>query len=280
MTKELKVLLLEDEPADCQAFQTYIDRLDHVVLTRYTNSVNEALHLLETTCPDAVIVDLELHKGGGNGIQFLSGVQKLNPDKYPYLLVTTNNSSQTTHEAARAMGADFIMTKYEESYSVSYVIDFLLMIHGIVEKTAPTPPTSHSASNLPNCSATKQPMPSLPLPANVSERDLREVVQNHLNTIGVSPKSIGYHYLTDAIILKSFTPDINIYNELGPKYKKSDASIERSMQYAINRAWRISDPDDLYQNYTARIPSERGVPTIMEFIYFYSTKLRTQYGIK
>ena len=63
------------------------------------------------------------------------------------------------------------------------------------------------------------------------------------------------------------------------EYKKNDTTIERAMEYAINSAWRTGDPDDLLQYYTARINSERGVPTIMEFIYYYATKLRNKFKL-
>ena len=99
-------------------------------------------------------------------------------------------------------------------------------------------------------------------------------VQHELNLIGISPKVVGYKYLTDAIVLTIQQTDANLYRALGEKYKKSDASIQRAMQNAINRTWRISDPDDLLTYYTARISSEKGCPTIMEFIFYYATKLR------
>ncbi len=270
MTKEISILLLEDEPEECLAIENCISTQEQVTLIGCTSNVSEALELLKSNCPDAVIIDLELHKGGGNGLQFLSAVKQLNMPTRPYLLVTTNNSSQTTHEAARNMGADFIMTKYESDYSAEYVIDFLLMMNGINGKLATT--NSPAASNIIPISAGKS--KTSPTTDNI---DLRIIVQEALNLVGISPKSVGYLYLTDAILIKIYNHDANIYNELGPKYKKSDASIERSMQYAINRAWRVNDPEDLLKYYTARIHSERGVPTIMEFVYFYATNLRTKH---
>nr|MBQ8253680.1 response regulator [Lachnospiraceae bacterium] len=268
--EELKIMLLEDEPEECNAVQDYVDTLENVTLTGCTANVSEALKLAETTCPDAIIVDLELHKGGGNGIQFLAEIKKLSFDNPPYLLVTTNNSSQTTHEAARNMGADFIMAKYEDDYSAKYVVDFLLMMNGIVTKTP-------AASNIIPISKAKT---ARSHESELNNFDMRSVIQEELNAVGISPKSVGYLYLTDAILLKTYDHEINIYSELGPKYRKNDSSIERSMQYAINRAWRVNDPEDLLKYYTARVHSERGVPTIMEFIYFYSTKLQTKYKIK
>ena len=47
------------------------------------------------------------------------------------------------------------------------------------------------------------------------------------------------------------------------------------MQNAIARAWRTTPIEDLLRYYTARISSEKGVPTITEFIYYYAAKLKS-----
>ena len=48
------------------------------------------------------------------------------------------------------------------------------------------------------------------------------------------------------------------------------------MQNAINRTWYTSDTEDLLKYYTARIRSDKGVPTLMEFISYYANKIRTE----
>ena len=105
---------------------------------------------------------------------------------------------------------------------------------------------------------------------------LIQKIQHELNLIGISPKVVGYRYLTDAILATINEPNTHIFKMLGEKYKKTDASIERAMQNAINRAWRTSDIDDLLTYYTARIHSQKGVPTIMEFIFYYANKIQNQ----
>lgn len=273
MSKVLKILLLEDEPQEIDALQNCMNNLEHFDLSGITADAAEALELIVSDCPDAVIVDLELHKGNGNGLEFLSSLQQMHLENPPFTLVTTNNSSHTIHEAARSFGADFIMLKYEPDYCAEYVANFLSMMHGINEK-APIPGTKRVSNIIP------LPLRKASPNTTDSSADLRQVIQEELNLIGISPKSVGYIYLTDAILLKIQDHDANIYKELGPKYKKNDTAIERSMQYAINRAWRVSDPLDLLEHYTARIHSERGVPTIMEFIYYYATKIRNKYDLK
>ena len=61
---------------------------------------------------------------------------------------------------------------------------------------------------------------------------------------------------------------------MAKNYKKSDASVERAMQNAINRAWRVSDIEELLTHYTAKIHSEKGVPTTLEFVYYYANKVK------
>jgi flavin-binding protein dodecin len=51
----------------------------------------------------------------------------------------------------------------------------------------------------------------------------------------------------------------NLCNVIGQKYGKTESSVERAMQNAINKAWRTCDIDDLLHYYTARISSDKGV---------------------
>ena len=46
------------------------------------------------------------------------------------------------------------------------------------------------------------------------------------------------------------------------------------MQNAILHAWRISSIEDLEENYKAKINYETGVPTPVEFIYYYVDKIK------
>ena len=49
------------------------------------------------------------------------------------------------------------------------------------------------------------------------------------------------------------------------------------MQNAIAKAWRTTPIDDLLKYYTAKISSDKGIPTITEFIYHYANKLKIEY---
>lgn len=116
MERELNILLIEDDPDTCKKFAEYIDIKNEVALTGVTNNSYRAIELVKEGAPDAVILDLELNEGQGNGLMFLQELEALSLPFKPYILVTTNNSSSTTYHFARKTGADFIMSKYQHSY--------------------------------------------------------------------------------------------------------------------------------------------------------------------
>ncbi len=259
MNNDFSILLVEDDARECEDMKNYINTLDHIRLTGITNSSDDAIASVKKDLPDAVILDLELHRGGGDGLLFLANLKLLRLKRTPYILITTNNPSKIVHKAAREAGADFIFTKFQNDYSAQRVIEHLLQIREL---------TSHhifSAHPVSSESSIQR------------EKRMLERIQHELNLVGISPKVVGYKYLTDAILLTIQQTDTNLYRILGEKYKKSDASIQRAMQNAINRTWRMSDPDDLLMYYTARISSEKGCPTIMEFIFYYANKLRNEF---
>ncbi len=259
MERELTILLIEDDQKACDEIQAYSDATDGTRIINTTNSAFEAIEMVKASLPDAVILDLELHLGGGNGLLFLNELENLDLPRRPYILVTTNNSSNITLEQCRKLGADFIIAKYETQYCAQYVIEFLRMMSSAIFKAA---------------------TPSAGSPEIVSEeqhkRRFTKRIQRELDLIGISPKAIGYQYLTDAIMLTYEDPAPNLCRRLSEKYHKTDVSIERAMQNAINRAWRISDPDDLLEHYTGRVRSDKGVPTLMEFVYYYVNMLKLE----
>ena len=118
------ILLVEDDQAACRDFIDYIEELEDISLIGVTNNSSKAIEYIKDCLPDAVILDLELHHGTGNGLLILKELKQLLPAKYPYVLVTTNNTSYLTFETARQLGADFIMSKHQVDYSIKMSLIF------------------------------------------------------------------------------------------------------------------------------------------------------------
>jgi hypothetical protein len=204
---------------------------------------------------------LELHKGKGNGIAFLEALKVMHMKLPPYILVTTHNISRMTHDRVRQEGADFIMVKSQDDYSTSGVIEFLRSlkktIHDFRKKLRQRNDFDEES------------------PHDINKR-LEMRVTAEIDQIGISPKAMGRSYLIDAITHRAQGHHGQVA-AIAKKYSKTEASVERAMQNAINRAWSTMQPDDLLLHYTARIHSDKGVPTVTEFVCFYANKLKIEY---
>lgn len=261
MNKKLSILLVEDDQNACKDIIEYAEELDDISLIGVTNNSNKALEYVTDYLPNAVILDLELHEGCGNGLTFLGELKNMNLKVVPYILVTTNNSSAVTYEYARKLGADFIMAKHQSDYSARGVVEFLRMMKDILISKANSADLNHTTTESPE----------------QKEKRITRRICAELDLIGISPKAVGYQYLIDAIQIVLKEPTNNICSVIGAMHNKSDSSVERAIQNALNRAWRTSNIEDLLKHYTAKINSEKGVPTMTEFIFYYANKIKNEY---
>lgn len=259
MDRKLLILIVEDDENACAELKNALEEYDDMQLAAATNNSADALELTKYHLPDIVILDLELHEGGGNGFMYLQGLGKLSLSPMPYILITTNNPSPVTHQIARDLGADFTLTKTEEGYSPQYVADMIhLMKDSIIR--------AKKGSNGPNEAESPE----------SRDRKLRKRILRELDLIGINPKHSGYKYLVDAITLVYDKPERNLCATLGKQYQKTPFSVERAMQNAINYAWNHTDIEELTAHFTARISSEKAVPTVTEFVYYYASKLQNE----
>lgn len=255
MNHTMTVLIVEDDPQACDKFLCYVKDYADITIVDICDNSDAAIAGIVRYSPDAVILDLELNQGGGTGIDVLCGLKQLHHTRKPYILVTTQNTSEVTHHIARQKGADFIITKYQTGYSEKSALTFLQNIASIIcnRHTAPASAiTKHTSHN------------------NIR---IKQCVNLELNLVGISPKVLGFTYLTDAIVTLINSPDADVYKIISSRYNKSESSVIRAMQNAIDKAWRTSSVEDLYRYYTARISPEKGNPTVTEFIHYYYNKL-------
>lgn len=77
MNNELTILLVEDNPFECQSLIDYINNSEKLVLAASTNSAYQALDYIQEYYPDIIILDLELHMGSGTGLDVLNNLKNL-----------------------------------------------------------------------------------------------------------------------------------------------------------------------------------------------------------
>ena len=253
----INILLVEDDIQDCKIIKDYVDARDDVKLVKIANSSKEAIKDIKVYVPDAIILDIELNNGEGSGLQVLEQIKELNLDLKPVIVITTNISSKTVYTYAHNNGADLVFHKLKDDYSPELIIENILLLCKI-----------NKTENRNRTTSTET--------VNDVRNKLSDRINRELNLIGISSHLIGRKYIHDAIIyiIENDKDKENVFLHLAKKYKKGNSTIGRSIQTAIEHAWRKSPIEDLQKYYTAAVNYNTGVPTPTELIYYYVEKIK------
>lgn len=255
--KIVTILLVEDDKTECINMKNYMNSREDVKLVDIVDSLEDAIKSIKVYLPDAIILDIELNKGGGSGLEILNSIKTLNLDFKPVIVVTTNISSKTVYTYAHENGVDMIFHKLKEDYSPELVVRNIMLLNEI------------------KCNERKDSNINVES-VNDYRNKLSERINRELDLIGISSHLVGRKYIHDSIlyILEEGEEKENVFLHLAKKYKKGNSTIGRSIQTAIEHAWRRSSIEDLQKYYTAVVNYNTGVPTPTELIYYYVEKIK------
>lgn len=256
--KPMKILIIEDDINDCNNFITCIKNRKDIELVGLTDSDIEGLQYVKLKHPEGIVLDLELNNsttGNADSLGFLSNLKKLNLRYDPIIIVTTHVNSKRTYDILHREGADLILYKDHPGYSAENVLNKFMSLRSVEPKKT---------------------VETIKQELEESENRISECIYHELDLIGVTAKLKGRKYIHDAIfyLIENPNSDINVIQYLTKIYKKSGNTITNGIQNAIIHAWRVSSIEDLTTYYTARVNYETGIPTPMEFIYYYVDKIK------
>lgn len=257
-SKSMKILIIEDDIQDCNRFINCIKNRKDVELVAVTDSDIEGLKYVKLKHPEGIVLDLELNNsitGNTDSLEFLSNLRKLNLNYQPIIIVTTHVNSRRTYEILHREGADLILYKDHPKYSCDYVLNKFLSLRKLVPK---------------------QTIETLKEELEENKNKISDCIYHELDLIGVTAKLKGRQYIHDAILylIQNENNNTNVIQYLTKIYKKSGNTITNGIQNAIIHAWRVSSIEDLMTYYTASVNYETGIPTPMEFIYYYVDKIK------
>lgn len=257
-SKPMKILIIEDDVDDCNNFVNCIKSRKDIELVALTDSDIEGLKYVKLKRPEGIILDLELNNsstGNTDSLEFLSNLKKLNLNYQPIVIVTTHVNSKRTYDILHRSGVDLILYKDQPNYSYDYVLNKFITMREI----APTKTVDKLQQEI-----------------KENENKISDYIYHELDLIGVTPKLKGREYIHDAILylIQNQDSNTNVIQHLTKIYKKSGNTITNGIQNAIIHAWRVSPIEDLTTYYTAKVNYETGIPTPMEFIYYYVDKIK------
>ena len=259
-TKSMKILIIEDDVNDCNNFINSVKHRDDVEIIAITDSDVEGLKYAKLKQPEGIILDLELNNsmtGNADALGFLSELKKLNLDYEPIIVITTHIHSKRIYDMVHRNGADIILYKNHPRYSADYVLNKMLSLREVTpQKTIET----------------------LREELEDNRKKISYCIARELDLIGIPAKMTGRKYIHDAILylIENKGDNINVIRHLTNIYKKSGNTITNGIQNAIMHAWNNTPVDDLLEYYRARVSPETGVPTPMEFIYYYVDKIERE----
>lgn len=257
-SKLMKILIIEDDINDCNNFIKCVKARKDIELVGVTDSDIDGLKYVKTKCPEGIILDLELNNstsGNTDSLEFLSNLKKLNLNYEPIVIVTTHVNSKKTYDILHRNGVDLILYKDHPKYSCNHVLNQFINLR----KETSTSETDSLEKIFENM-----------------DKKISYCINKEMDLIGVTSKLKGREYIHDAILylIKDEKSDLNVIQYLTKVHKKSDTTITNGIKNAIIHAWRVSAVEDLLEYYTNRVNPETGVPTPMEFIYYYRDKIK------
>lgn len=257
-SKPMKILIIEDDINDCNNFINCIKRRNDVELVAVTDSDLDGLKYVKTKRPEGIVLDLELNNstsGNTDSLEFLSNLKDLHLNYEPIVIVTTHVNSKRTYDILHRNGVDLILYKDHPKYSCDHVLNNFINLRKM---------SSNKRTN------------SIEEEIEDNENKISDCIYHELDLIGVTAKLKGRQYIHDAILylIQNENSNINVIQHLTKVYKKSGNTITNGIQNAIIHAWRVSAIEDLEKYYTTKVNYETGIPTPMEFIYYYVDKIK------
>ncbi|MBQ3265294.1 MAG: response regulator [Ruminococcus sp.] len=258
MEMKKSFIVVEDEEYICKQYRSQVKEHENLYLIDTTNNAPDAVKLVREFSPDAVVLDIELNQGNGDGFSFLDAVRETCVENKPLIIVVTNLISSYIHKRIHEKGGDYIITKSKPDYSVKLVLN--------------TIDTLVAASSL---DKSRQAELAKVMAKQEYAMRLKKKIAAEMNLIGMKPSLKGTGYIKDAIEMNVEKRRNNTKELLAEKYSVTADSVEKAMRHAIEVTWK-NDPDILFLYYKAPIDLRRGAPSPTEFVFYYVDKIKRE----
>ena len=257
--KPMKILIIEDDINDCNKLIDCAKTRSDIEIVAVTDSDIEGLRYVKALKPEGIILDIELNNsksGNTDSLNFMTDLKDLKLNYEPIVIVTTHVNSKRTYDVLHRNGVDLILYKDNKQYSANYIFNHFI--------------------NFRNNVLNEESKVSIEETLKDEKAKISSCINKELANVGITSKLKGKTYIFDAImyLIENENDGSNIVTYLSNLHKKSATTITNGIQNAIYHAWRVTPLEDLTKYYTARVNYETGVPTPMEFIYYYKDKIK------
>lgn len=258
MSKQVKVLLVDDSQVQLKECKQYLEQQQEVEKVRIANNGIDAYEILEKESIDVVIMDLILPKMDGFGI--LERLSTRNDMDKPEIMVLSALSQESVVKRACEMGVEYYMIK---PFSPQMLHKRIIELNNLkipevrrIVRTVQKPTTS--------------------------EKSRDEKITGVFLTIGIPAHIKGYHYLREAIKVVMDNEDVinritkELYPRVAKRFNATPSKVERAIRHAIEVAWARGRIENINGMFGYNIYGKNDKPTNGEFIALVADKLKLE----
>lgn len=267
--KKLNVAIVDDNPMILNMLDELINGEDGLFVIGTASNGADAVHMIEDTDPDVVLLDLIMPKMDG-----ISVVEKLKgrpaAKNRAYIILSAAGGEEMTEEAFRA-GANYYMMK---PFDKDSLLNKLRYIGRLGERTLP--------GRLVELPAGREEKPSISR-AEYMEEHLEMDITKMLHELGIPAHIKGYQYLRDAISMVVENQEMMgsvtkiLYPAIAKRNQTTASRVERAIRHAIEVAWGRGKMETIDEVFGYTISTGKGKPTNSEFIALISDKIFLEY---
>lgn len=224
MDNLISVLVVDDNVELAKLIKENLEQCGDIIVTGMAKDGLEAIDKIEYLKPDIVILDIVMPNLDGIGV-----LERINERRFmprPIFLMVTAIGQDIFVKKAMELGADYFFMK---PFDINILVSRIRQIYE--EKTAIQ---QNGYSELKKIST---------IASQEANKDcLEKVISGMINSIGITPNIIGFHYLRDAVKLGVENPLAvhsvakRIYPVIADKYNTTTRNVDRAIRCAIKGA--------------------------------------------
>jgi two-component system response regulator (stage 0 sporulation protein A) len=215
----IRVLIADNNVGLCKILQEFLDQQQDLEVVGLAYDGEEALHKIQETQPDVVILDLTMPQLDGIGV--MERLRELSLRHTPRIIILTAFARDEMVRRLTDLGADYFIVK---------PFDLQILVERIREFAG------NSSSNLA--------APGANFYSQKNSRQPEVLITELLHNMGVPPNFKGYTYLREAVLLACRNHRLvggglskELYPRLAEKYETTVGGVEAAIRNAINSAW-------------------------------------------
>ncbi|ERI98722.1 MULTISPECIES: sporulation initiation factor Spo0A C-terminal domain-containing protein [Eubacteriales] len=271
MENKTRLMIVEDELEEQNAFVEYLRGQEEIDLVGITGSAAEALKWNGRYRPDVVILDLELGEGEGCGLDLAPALAAPEQPHNPYVIVTTKVTDKST-QAYLHNYVGIIYEKRLQNYGPEQVIGTVKRMGRFLR-----------GRRLRQQSGGPSVMPCPGEEESFEERLLDEIFRE-LECMGLRRGLMAaqctawatlYHYQYKGDGKQLFTKDLypNVGKQVGCKWH----SVEHNIRNAIKIAWMPANFEQTGVRFPHLVKASGAIPTNAQFLDAFVARLRERH---